>query len=160
MDRSMELVIDRLGRAAASEPHARLFPARNGDGWPNLTNSEAWARSGAVASWLIAQGFGPGGRCLAVRAGDSPERAILLLGALRAGALVADRGAALTFASADGPLVTPEGIALAALARCSVDAAVAERRRHIDAATPARRQGDRVECHGDLADIVQAVTLA
>ncbi len=156
----MELVIDRLGRLAESEPQAPLFPARNGDGWPSLTNSEAWALSGAVASWLIAQGFGPGGRSLAVVAGDSPQRAILLLGALRAGALVADRGAALTFASAGGPLATLEGIALAALTRCPVDAAVAERRLHIDAATPARRQGDLVERHGDLADIARAVALA
>ena len=157
----MELVIDRLARAAESEPYAPLLPGRDGDGWPDLTNGEAWAQSGAVASWLIAQGFGPGERCLAVRAGDGPERASLLLGALRAGALVTEHGgAALTFASTGGPLVTPEGITLAALARCPVDAAVAERRRHIDAATPARRQGGLVECHGDLASIVQAVTLS
>ena len=158
MDRPTELLIDRLGRAAASAPHALLLPGRDGDGWPGLTNGAAWARSGAVASWLIAQGFGPGERCLAVHAADSPERAILLLGALRAGALLTDRGAVLTFASSGGSLVSAEGIALAALARCSVDAAVAERRRHIDAATPARRQGDLVECHGDVADILQAVT--
>lgn len=160
MDRSAELAIDRLGRAAESEPHAPLLLGRAGGAWPSLTNGEAWARSGAVASWLIAQGFGPVGRSLAVVAGDGPERAILLLGALRAGALVADRGAALTFAAVDGALATPGGITLAALARCPVDAAVAERRRHIDATTPARRQGDLVECHGDLADIAQAVAMA
>ncbi|HYR65512.1 MAG TPA: AMP-binding protein, partial [Reyranella sp.] len=83
-----ELVIDQLARAAERAPHAPLLPERSGQRWRRLTNAEAWAQSGAVASWLIAQGFGPDGRSLAVEAADSPQRAILLLGALRAGAPV------------------------------------------------------------------------
>ena len=72
-----DLVIDQLARRAEQAPDAPLFPGRSGDGWPLLTNAEAWARSGAVASWLIAQGFGPLGndgraRSLAVQAAPQP----------------------------------------------------------------------------------------
>jgi feruloyl-CoA synthase len=77
-----------------------------------------------------------------VPAGDSPERAVLLLGALRAGALVVEG---------------PSAVEFAVLANCSIDAAVAERRLHIDAETPARRSGDVCLRHGDLASIAQAV---
>lgn len=137
-----ELAIDQLQRLAETEPQAPLLPERSGADWWGLTNARAWALSGAVASWLIAQGFGPGGRALAVPASSTPERAVLLLGALRAGALVVEGPAEVDFA---------------ALANCSVDAAVAERRLHIDAATPARRQGAVCLTHGDLATIAQAV---
>ena len=95
-----------------------------------------------MASWLIAQGFGPGARSLTVPAGDTPERAVLLLGALRAGALVVEGESTVVFA---------------VLANCSIDAAVAERRLHIDAETPARRRGDICLRHGDLVTIAQAV---
>jgi hypothetical protein len=44
------------------------------------------------------------------------------------------------------------------LANCSIDAAVAERRLHIDAETPARRRGDVCFRHGDFATIAQAVS--
>jgi len=157
-----DLVIDQLARRAEQAPDAPLFPGRSGDGWPLLTNAEAWARSGAVASWLIAQGFGPRtddgrARSLAVQAPDSPQRAVLLLGALRAGAPVVGEGAALTFVSDKGHLVSGGGIGLAALAHCSIDAAVAERRRHIDAATPARLGGGVCRCHGDFTTIAEAV---
>jgi feruloyl-CoA synthase len=150
------LVIDRLGQSAERAPHALLLPERTGG---RLTNAEAWAKSGAVASWLIAQGFGPGARSIAVPAGHGVERTLLLLGALRAGTLVVDGSglATLAFVGDAERLVTPQGIALAALARCSIDAAVAERRLHIDANTPARLSGDRCRRHGDFATVAQAV---
>jgi feruloyl-CoA synthase len=137
-----ELVVDQLARSAERAPHAPLLPERSGDGWKRLTNARAWAQSGAVASWLIAQGFGPGGRSLTVPKGETPERAVLLLGALRAGALVVEG---------------PSAVEFAVLAHCSIDAAVAERRLHIDAETPARRCGDRCLRHGDFATIAQAI---
>jgi acyl-CoA synthetase (AMP-forming)/AMP-acid ligase II len=137
-----ELVIDQLARSAERAPHAPLLPERSGDQWQRLTNARAWAQSGAVASWLIAQGFGPDGRSLAVPAGDTPERAVLLLGALRAGALV---------------VPGPSAIEFAVLVHCSIDAAVAERRLHIDAKTPARRRDDSLLRHGDFATIAAAV---
>ena len=136
------LVIDQLARSAERAPQVPLLPDRSGEGWTQLTNARAWAQSGAVASWLIAQGYGPGARLLTVPAGDSPERAVLLLGALRAGALVVEG---------------PSAVEFAVLANCSIDAAVAERRLHIDAETPARRRGDVCLRHGDFATIAHAV---
>lgn len=129
-----DLVIDRLQQAAEEHPAAPCLAG--------LSNAEAWARSGAVASWLIAQAYGPGMRRLAVPAGESADRAVLLLGALRAGALVVE-----------GPVEIKVG----ALLSCSIDAAVAERRLHIDAATPARQFGSACRTHGDLATIADAV---
>jgi len=148
-----DLLIDRLAREAECEPRTPLLSRFA------LTNAEAWAQSGAVASWLIAQGFGPDGLSLAVSAPDSAERVVLLLGALRAGALVvgAAGDAALAFAVQDGRLVTSHGIALAALARSSIDAAVAERRLHISADTPARVIRGTCRRHGDFATIAEAV---
>ncbi len=135
--------------------------------------AEAWARTGSVASWLIAQGFGPQSAPVAILSGDSPERALFLFGALRAGVRVASLssdislsgldlvftsvaptlvfaqdskayGAALDRAQARGVrIVTVDGkrgLAFAALAACSIDAAVAERRLHIAADTPAMIQ--------------------
>ena len=64
-----ELVIDQLARSAERAPHAPLLPERSGEAWRSMTNARAWAQSGAVASWLIAQGFGPGGRSLTVPEG-------------------------------------------------------------------------------------------
>ena len=147
------LLIDRLARDAEREPRVLLLPGLA------LTNAEAWAQSGSVASWLIAQGFGPGALSLAVSAPDSAERAVLLLGALRAGALVVETAgeAALVFAVQGGRLVTSHGVVMAALAQSSVDAAVAERRLHISADTPARVIQGTCRRHGDFATIAEAV---
>jgi len=150
----MKLVIDRVVEDALHKPRTPLLA-----GFP-LTNSEAWAQSGAVASWLIAQGFGPGARTIAVSAPDGLERAVLLLGALRAGALVVEAAgeADLAFAIGQGRLVGANGIALAALAHCSIDAAVAERRLHIRADTPARIIGGVCRRHGDFVTVAEAVS--
>lgn len=149
-----DLPIDRLARNAEDAPQAPLLPRFT------LTNAEAWAQSGAVASWLIAQGFGPGAPSIAVLAPDGPERTVLLLGALRAGALVVETAAeaALAFAIKQGCLVSADGIAFSALARCSIDAAVAERRLHIRANTPARIIGGVCRRHGDSVTIAEAVS--
>jgi len=151
---SDELLIDRLARSAEDAPGAPLLPRFT------LSNAAAWAQSGAVASWLIAQGFGPGARSIKVSAPDGPERAVLLLGALRAGALVLETAGetTLAFAIKQGCLVSADGIALAALARCSIDAAVAERRLHIRADTPARMIGGVCRRHGDFVTIAEAVS--
>ena len=84
------LVIDQLMRLNEEAPDAPLLAGRGGGEWTALTNAQAWRLSGAIASWLIAQGYGPGGKVFAVSAGDSPQRVALLLGALRAGALVVE----------------------------------------------------------------------
>ncbi len=148
-----ELAIDRLARQAERAPEALLRPDLP------LTNGEAWAQSGAVASWLIAQGFGPSGRSLAVSAPDGPERAVLLLGALRAGALVVEtpEQESLAFSVRAGRLVSSDGMAFAALARGSIDAAVAERRLHIRADTPARIIRGTCRHHADFVTVVDAI---
>jgi len=85
---------------------------------------------------------------------------VLLLGALRAGALVVETAgeAALAFTTRQGRLVSADAIALAALVRCSIDAAVAERRLHIGADTPARMIGGTCRRHGDFMTIAEAVS--
>jgi feruloyl-CoA synthase len=149
-----DLLIDRWARTAEDAPQTPLLRRFA------LTNAEAWAQSGAVASWLIAQGFGAGARSIEVSAADSPERAVLVLGALRAGALVVETPgeATLAFVLEAGRLVSADGIAFAALARCSVDAAVAERRLHIRADTPARIIGGVCRRHGDFVTVAEAVS--
>src|SRR5688500_19655505 len=57
----LPLVIDLLQRAAERRPTVTFLAERRGPdhAWQRLTYAEAWARTGAIASWLIAQGFGP-----------------------------------------------------------------------------------------------------
>ena len=57
----LPLVIDLLQRAAERRPDVTFLAERRGPdrAWQRLTYAEAWARTGAIASWLIAQGFGP-----------------------------------------------------------------------------------------------------
>ena len=143
----MRLVVDELMRLSEEQPQVPLLPKRAGAEWVSLTHMRAWIESGAIASWLIAQGYGPGGKSLAVPRGDGsreggPQRVALLLGALRAGALVVEG---------------PAEVGYGALAAASIDAAVAERRLHIDASTPARRIGERLLCHGDFKTIEDVV---
>lgn len=87
----LPLIIDLLQRAALRRPDVTFLAERRGPdrAWQRLTYAAAWARSGAVASWLIAQGFGPGGAPIAILSDNSLEYALLMLGAQRAGALVA-----------------------------------------------------------------------
>jgi acyl-CoA synthetase (AMP-forming)/AMP-acid ligase II len=184
------LVIDCLRQAAEQRPQARCLGGR-------IHHAEAWARTGAIASWLIAQGFGPESAPAATLSGDSLEQALFRLGAQRAGLAVApflpddfpaagsDRfdealdlvrpalvvaqdsagcSAMLDRAAARGVcLVTVDGrrgVAYGALANCSIDAAVAERRLHIGKDMPARLMLVRdsagvlkaaVNTHGNLA---------
>ena len=173
----LPLVIDRLQQAAERRPDVTFLAERRGPdrAWQRLTYAEAWARTGAVASWLIAEDFGPASRPVAILSDNSLENALFLFGALRAGVLVAPispnyalsgdftrldhaldivepglvfaqdsdaYGAALDRAEARGARAVTaggkRGIAFGALAACSIDAAVAERRLHIGADTPAK----------------------
>ena len=174
---NLPLMIDLLGRAAERRPDVTWLAERRGPGraWQRLTYAEAWARTGAVASWLIAQGYGPSSKPLAILSDNSLENALFLFGALRAGALVAPvsptystagdfarldhvlsivepslafaqdskvYGAALDRAAARGArIVTVDGkrgLPFGALTSSSIDAAVAERRAHLTADTPAK----------------------
>ena len=175
-DPAPPLIIDRLGKAAARRPDTTFLAERGVDGdWVKLSYGEAWRRTGAIASWLIAQGFGPGGPSVVILSENSIDHAMLAFGAMRAGAVVAplspgwsqaadlarlEHGlktvepglvfaqASTTFAAAldraearGARVVTGDGrrgLALAALAATSIDASVAERRRHIGSETPAK----------------------
>jgi feruloyl-CoA synthase len=173
----LPLVIDLLQRAAERRPGVTFLAERRGPdrSWQRLTYAEAWARTGAVASWLIAQGYGPASKPIAILSDNSLEHALFLFGALRAGPLVAPispnyslsgdftrldhalslvepglvfaqdsirYAAALDRAEASGARVITvdgkRGLAFGALANCSIDAAVAERRLHIGPDTPAK----------------------
>jgi feruloyl-CoA synthase len=174
---NLPLMIDWLERAALRRPDVTFLAERRGPGrnWQHLSYAETWATTGAIASWLIAQGFGPHSAPVAILSDNSLEHALFLFGAMRAGVPVASvspnysqaadlarldhvldivqpalvfaqdsrsYGAALDHAAQRGArLVTVDGgrgVAFAALTACSVDAAVAERRQHITAATLAK----------------------
>jgi feruloyl-CoA synthase len=173
----LPLMIDLLGHAAERRPGVTWLAERRGidRAWQRLSYAEAWARTGAIASWLIAQGYGPDSKPIAILSDNSLENALLLYGALRAGALVAPispnyalsgdfarfdhalslvepalvfaqdsqtYGAALDRAAARGARILTvdgrRGLPFGALTGGSIDAAVAERRRHITAETPAK----------------------
>src|SRR5829696_2058709 len=87
----LPLVIDLLQRAAERRPAVTFLAERRGPdrAWQRLTYAEAWARTGAIASWLIAEGFGPLSAPVAILSDNSLENALFLFGALRAGVLVA-----------------------------------------------------------------------
>ena len=199
------LVIDRLQQAAERRPAVTFLAERRGVGrqWQHLTYAEAWARTGAIASWLIAQGYGPDSPPAAVLSDNSLENALFLFGAQRAGLATAplspsyslsgdftrldnamdvlqpalvfaqdsrNYGAALERAAARGARVISvdgtKGLAFGALANCSIDAAVAERRRQITKDTPAKilftsgsagRPKALLNTHGNLAAAVEMI---
>lgn len=85
------LMIDWLQRAAGRRPHVTFLAERRGPdrAWQRVSYAEAWAKTGAVASWLIAQGYGPDSPPAAILSDNSLENALFLFGAMRAGLLVA-----------------------------------------------------------------------
>lgn len=88
---NLPLIIDWLERAALQKPDVTFLAERRGPErqWQSLTYGEAWARTGAIASWLIAQGLGPQSAPVAILSDNSLEHALFLFGAMRAGVLVA-----------------------------------------------------------------------
>ncbi len=199
------LIIDRLREAAERRPDTVFLAERRGPQrqWQRLTYAEAWARTGAVASWLIAQGFDPASPPVAILSDNSLENALFMFGAQRAGVVVAPispnyslsgdftrfdhvmglvepalvfaqdsqaYAAALDRAQARGArIVTVDGkrgIAFGALANCSIDAAVAERRTHITHDTPVKilfTSGSTglpkgvLNTHGNLAAAIEMI---
>jgi feruloyl-CoA synthase len=198
------LMIDWLQRVAERRPQVTFLAQRRGPdrAWQRLTYAEAWAKTGAIASWLIAQGYGPESAPAAILSDNSLENALFLFGALRAGLLVAPISPnyslagdfarldhalelvqpALVFAQdsvayakaldrTDARIVTADGqrgLPFGALTAASIDAAVAERRMHITADTPAKilfTSGSTgtakgvLNTHGNLASAVEMIRM-
>ena len=198
------LMIDWLQRAAERRPQVTFLAERRGAerAWQRLSYAEVWAKTGAVASWLIAQGYGPGSPPAAILSDNSLENALFLFGAMRAGLLVAPISPAysqardfarldhalgvvqpaLVFAQdsvayakaldrSDARIITVDGRRgppFGALASSSIDAAVAERRTHITADTPAKilfTSGSTgsakgvLNTHGNLASAAEMIRM-
>jgi feruloyl-CoA synthase len=80
-------LIDYLARAAQLRPTTTFLAERDSSQqWRRLTYAAAWRDTAAVATWLIRHGFGPGSAPIMILSENSIEHALLLLGALRAGA--------------------------------------------------------------------------
>jgi feruloyl-CoA synthase len=82
-------LIDYLARAAELRPNTTFLAERDGaKQWRRLTYAAAMRDTAAVATWLIAKGFGPDSRPVMILSENSIEHALLMLGAMRAGVAV------------------------------------------------------------------------
>jgi feruloyl-CoA synthase len=83
-------LIEYLARALELRPDNTFLAEReNGNGpWKRVTYRQAWRDTGAIATWLIRNGFGPGKPPIMILSENHLEHALLTLGALRAGAAV------------------------------------------------------------------------
>jgi feruloyl-CoA synthase len=82
-------LIEYLERAKNLRPQSTFLAERNRErAWDRLTYLDAWQRTGAIATWLIRNGFGPDRPGVMILSENSIEHALLTFGALRAGAAV------------------------------------------------------------------------
>jgi feruloyl-CoA synthase len=82
-------LIDYLARAAELRANTTFLAQRDeSKQWRRLTYGAAWRDSAAVATWLIRRGFGPGSAPVMILSENTIEHALLMLGAMRAGAAV------------------------------------------------------------------------
>lgn len=82
-------LIDYLARAAAMRPTTTFLAERDAaKQWRRLTYAAAARDTAAVATWLIRNGFGPESAPVMILSENSIEHALLMLGAMRAGAAV------------------------------------------------------------------------
>lgn len=87
---SHELLTDYLAQAASIRPDGTFLAERDAKRqWRRLTYAAALRDTAAVATWLIRHGFGPDGPPVMILSENSIEYALLMFGALRAGATVA-----------------------------------------------------------------------
>jgi feruloyl-CoA synthase len=94
-------LIEYLARAVELRPDGTFLAEReNGTGpWRHLTYRQAWRDSGAIATWLIRNGFGPDKPPVMILSENSLEHALLTLGALRAGAAAVPISPTFSFGS-------------------------------------------------------------
>ncbi|HEX2492439.1 MAG TPA: AMP-binding protein [Steroidobacter sp.] len=80
---------DYFERAKNLRPESTFLAERDGAGdWRRITYAEAWRHTGAIAAWFIRNSFGPDGPPVMILSENSIGHALLMLGALRAGAAV------------------------------------------------------------------------
>ncbi len=80
-------LIEFLAHATELRPDTTFLAERDDTGqWRRITYQQAWRDSGAIATWLIGNGFGPDKPPVMILSENSIEHALLMLGALRAGA--------------------------------------------------------------------------
>jgi feruloyl-CoA synthase len=83
------LLIDCIGRATAMRPDVPFLAERGPDRrWRCWTYAQAARDTAAVATWFIRNGFGPDGPPIMILSENSIRHALLMFGALRAGATV------------------------------------------------------------------------
>ena len=82
-------LIDYLARAAELRPNTTFLAERDASTqWRRLTYAQASRDTAAVATWLIRKGFGPDSAPVMILSENTIEHALLMLGAMRAGAAV------------------------------------------------------------------------
>lgn len=83
------LLIDCIGRAAEMRPDVTFLAERGPDRrWRRWTYAQVLADTAAVATWFIRNGFGPDGPPVMILSENSIRHALLMFGALGAGATV------------------------------------------------------------------------
>jgi feruloyl-CoA synthase len=82
-------LIEYLERGVQLRPASAFLAERDaGGGWRKLTYLDAWRTTGALATHLIRQGFGPDRAPLMILSENSIGHALMMLAGLRAGAAV------------------------------------------------------------------------
>jgi len=82
-------LIDYLARAAELRPDTTFLAERDASKqWRRLTYAQAARDTAAVATWLMREGLGPQSAPVMILSENSIEHALLMLGAMRAGAAV------------------------------------------------------------------------
>jgi feruloyl-CoA synthase len=104
-EEGLPTLIEHLEHAKSIRPDT-VFLAERGSAreWIKLTYADAWRQTGAVATWLIRNGFGPGRPGVMILSENSIEHALLTFGALRAGAPVIPVSPTFSFGSDLGRL--------------------------------------------------------
>lgn len=91
-------LIEYFERAKELRPGSTFLAERGVSGeWRRITYAQAWRDTGAIATWLIRHGFGPGGAPIMILSENSIGHALLMLGGLRAGAVVVPASPTFSF---------------------------------------------------------------
>jgi feruloyl-CoA synthase len=79
-------LIEHLERAKNIRPETTFLAERTANReWRRVTYAQAWQQTGAIATWLIRNGFGPERPGVMILSENTIEHALLTFGALRAG---------------------------------------------------------------------------